>query len=430
VLTLLVTGVVLLAAVACSSSKPKAAPPTTSTQPPGSVTTTTTADAQPVVFAATDGNIDAYLTDQPFTRQRVVAAGTGPDHAVPHGQVCFVPDGSRRFVIAETRTPDGAAPTAGWGLYQLTGDEVGSFRVRRTGGWDSPGAASADAPTTYGCAFLPDGRLLTTDVGNQRTGAPTGRLVEWFPPFDGATVTSCTIAGDLATPLGLSADADGGIYLASARAPTAGVWRYRGTFPGSANGCVTAIPEPADEPPPPSTTTTIGAGGPSSSTTVPSTPATPARVTAKLIVPGGTDGVTAPIALAVAPGNQGFVVTSAPDGLIEAFDLDGGAAQTILKPAAASPGTTTTTVAGAPLQGSPFGVVVSPTGAVIYTDIGLTAATSGALAPGDRAGALLLLDPSSGAGTTPTVIDHGLAAPDGLGLYVPGGGGGGAASKV
>src|SRR3954454_6871803 len=142
----------LLVAAGCSSNKANdtsAASSTTESSAPDQTTTTTTADAQAVVFLATGGNIAAYLSISPYTRQRVVAAGTGPVGTVPHGQVCFAPDGSRRFVIAETRTPDGAAPTAGWGLYQLTGDDVGSFAVRRVSGWDSPGAPSADAPTTY-----------------------------------------------------------------------------------------------------------------------------------------------------------------------------------------------------------------------------------------------------------------------------------------
>ena len=58
-----------------------------------------------VVFTATEGNIDAYLPTDPFTRQRVVAAGTGPAGTTPHGQICFDSNGSRRFVVAETRTP-------------------------------------------------------------------------------------------------------------------------------------------------------------------------------------------------------------------------------------------------------------------------------------------------------------------------------------
>ena len=371
----------VVVAAACSSSHPKAAGPTTSTLPPGEVTTTTTPDAQTVVIAATGGNIDAYLSITPYTRQRVVAAGTGPDGTVPHGQVCFVPDGSRRFVIAETRTPPGGAATAGWGLYQLTGDEIGNFRVRRTAGWDSPGAPSADAPSTYGCTFLPDGRLLTTDVGNQRTGAPTGRLVEWFAPFDGPTVTSCVIAGDLGTPLGLATDADGAIYLAAARAPSAGVWQYKGSFPKDATACASTIPP-----------------------------------TSTLLVPGGTNGLSAPTAVAIAPSNKAMAVTSAPDGLIVAFDLDG--TNPLVVQTKSSTG-----------AASPFGIVVAPDGSIIYTDIGLAADPKGVLTPGDKAGALLVIDTSSGSAAPPAVMDRGLDAPDGLGLYVPGGGGG-AASKV
>ncbi len=373
---------VILMAMACSSSKPKAAAPTTSTSSLSEATTSTTAvDAAPIVFTAAAGTIDAYLTSSPYTRQRVVAAGTGRDGTTPHGQICFVPDGTRRFVVAEIRTPAGAPAAAGWGIYQLTGDEIGAFRVRRLGGWDSPGAPSIDAPATYGCAFLPDGRLFTTDIGNQRSGAATGRVVEWFGPFDSPTVASCVVASDLATPLGLSADTNGAVYLASARAPTAGVWRYDGTFATDAASCVHAA------------------------------------VTSTQLVTGGTSGLSAPTAVAVAPSNKAFVVTSAPDGLVVAFDLDGANPEDLLRPTPQRP------------KSSPFGITVSPTGSVIYVDTALVADAKGVLTPGDRSGSLLVIDPSGGSNPAPSVMDHGLDGPDGLGLYVPGAGGG-AASKV
>ena len=47
-----------------------------------------------------------------------------------------------------------------------------------------------DNAENYGCGVLPDGRLVTTDVGDQLFDAPaTGQLVVWFPSaehFQGA----------------------------------------------------------------------------------------------------------------------------------------------------------------------------------------------------------------------------------------------------
>ena len=425
-LTAVVVAVLVATASACSSSSHGSATPSTTTTAPAS-TTTTSPDAQALVFAPVGGNIDVYLSEAPYTRQRVVVAGTGPEGTAPHGQVCFLPDGTRRFVVAETSTPAGGPATAGWGLYQLTGTDVGQLRVRRVGGWTSPGAPSADAPTTYGCAFLPDGRLLTTDVGNRTSGDPTGQLVEWFGPFDGtATPSSCVIAGALASPHGLASDPDGSVYLASDRAPTSGLWRYRGTFPADASSCVQAIPEPADEPPPtsaPSTSTTLappGRGGTTSTTTPP-----PPRVTAKMIVAGGSDGLNAPTAVAVALSGKALVVTSPPDGRMVAYDLDGTSPTTVLQP----PKTTATTGA-APPTGNPYGVTVTPGGAIVYTDLGLERAADGSVAPGDRAGSIRRIDTSGGTLSPPETMDGGLDAPDGLGLYLGGGGGSGAASKV
>jgi hypothetical protein len=67
---------------------------------------------------------------------------------------------------------------------------------------------------------------------------------------------------------------------------------------------------------------------------------------------------------------------------------------------------------------------------VIYVDTALVADARGVLSPGDRAGSLLVIDPSSGSNPAPSLMDRRLDGPDGLGLYRPGAGGGGAASKV
>ena len=435
VLIAVVATAILLALTGCSSPSSSSSSTTTSTVDVGGSTTTTEPTADTIVFAASEGNIDAYLPTDPFTRQRVVAAGTGPVGTTPHGQICFDSNGSRRFVVAETRTPPAgspAKPSAGWGLYQLSGNGIGSFEVRRLTGWDSPSAPSTDAPTTYGCAFLSTGQLLTTDVGNRDAGDATGQLVEYFPPFDSGTPASCTLATAIASPLGLTAGPDDVLYLASSRAPTAGVWRYSGSFPTTATACTPATATPPATPgttlPPPTTTTTDPGRG-TTTTTRPSTTTTPAAPTEPLVstlfIPATPDGLSSPGAVSVVPSGEALVVTSPIDGTILAYNTDGTPIGPLLEP---TTGTTLGPGTSFP-GGTPFGVVVSPEGAVIYVDEGLVRDPSGTVGPGEQTGSLRVIETQDASSTTPQDIDTGLDHPDGLGLFVPSGGGS-AASKV
>jgi hypothetical protein len=428
--------VALLALLAgCSNPTSSSSTTTSSTVDDGGTTTTTEPAPASIVFTATEGNIDAYLPTDPFTRQRVVAAGTGPVGTSPHGQICFDSNGSRRFVVAETRTPVSGTPavaSAGWGLYQLSGNGIGSFEVHRLTGWDSPSVPSADAPTTYGCTFLSTGQLLTTDVGNRTSGDATGQLVEYFPPFDAGAPTSCTVGKAIGSPLGLSSGPDDVVYLASSRAPTAGVWRYSGTFPTTAAACAQATVGPPATPgttlPPPTTTTTIAGGGTTTTTrpTTSTTPTAPAEpLVSTLFVPASPDDLSAPSAVSVVPSGEAIVVTSPIDGKILAYGVDGSPFSTLLEP---STGTTLGPATSFP-GGTPFGVVVSPEGAVIYVDSGLVRDAKGAVAPGAQTGSLRVIETQDGSEAPPQDIDTGLDAPDGLGLFVPSGGGS-AASKV
>ncbi len=402
--------VATLALVACSSSTESTTPTSAPSTTAPATTTTTTPGKSAVVFVSVGGNIDAYSTQAPYHRERVVAAGTAPNGGQAHGQICFFPDGSRRFVVAETTPAVAATPTtpataaqAGWGVYQLTGNDVGTFKVARVGGFTSPSAPST-APSTYGCAFLSDGRLFTTDVGNA-SGAGTGQLIEWFGPFTpsspGAAITlaHCTIATNLASPGGLAPDQDGSIDLASSRAPTAGVWKYGGTFPTDGASCeAAAAPAPGD-------------GG-----------VMVTDVTASVLIPAGQNGLGAPSAVALAADAKTLMVSSAPDGVIDQFDLSGQFSQTVLAPKSGEQLGTNPRA-----DGTPFGIAVNADGNLFYADPGLVQ-VNGVVQPGPRVGSLRRISFTKGQPQPPETVNQTLAAPDGLGIFDPAQAGGGSAS--
>ena len=213
------------------------------------------------------------------------------------------------------------------------------------------------------------------------------------------------------------------------------MWRYSGTFPASATDCALAASAAPATPgttlPERSTTTTTAASGSTSpSTTDPNrpTPTTPTPATplvASLFIPAGDNQLSAPSAVSVVPNNAAVVVTSPPDGVIAAYNTDGTYAGSLLKPNAGSTLGPKTTFPG----GTPFGVVVSPQGAVIYTDPAYVLDAKGQLVPGDQMGTLRSIDTQDGSAHLPDDIGTGLQDPDGLGLYVASGGGG-AASKA
>jgi len=103
----------------------------------------------------------------------------------------------------------------------------------------------------HGCAFDPQGRLFTSEVGNVGFGSPRGQLILWFPPFDnfpgppGAypdtderSSNFCKIAVDIGTAGGVAVDGDGRVYVASAG--RGAIHRFSPPFPTAATsegGC-------------------------------------------------------------------------------------------------------------------------------------------------------------------------------------------------
>ena len=168
--------------------------------------------------------------------ERASGGAVGPGAPPParrrdvNGMICWLPDGSGRFVLGEDTGQPEAPP--GWGVFTALGRQVGklvaTYRVL-------PGEP-------HGCAFDGAGRLFATDVGNKGFGRGRGQLLVWFPPFDvlsregglqsGGSPGSgnfCKLATDIATAGGVAVDPQGRVYVASASGLS--ILRFSPPFP-------------------------------------------------------------------------------------------------------------------------------------------------------------------------------------------------------
>jgi hypothetical protein len=211
------------------------AAPTTGTAP---ATTPAATGALPTLVLSGQGNdLAAYDAQSGAHRFLIESAKDDPVNGRDvNGQICFFPDDPDRFIAGEdTGQPD--AP-AGWGAFELSGatfDELTARQIAKL----TPTYQAGPQPENYGCGFLPDGRLLTTDIGFQASGPENGQLIVWFPPFEGAVSSYCKVDVEVGTALGIAV-VDGAALVASSRGETAGVLRYEGdwpTGPTATGGC-------------------------------------------------------------------------------------------------------------------------------------------------------------------------------------------------
>ena len=345
-----------------------------------------------------------------------------------NAQICHFPDGSGWFIEGED-TGQTAIP-AGFGIFQLQG-QPGSFYAKQLGKL-TPTYQPQDffQPENYGCGFLSDGRILTTDVGDQYPPLPgNGQLIIWFPPFDswseapfdGSTgqVKYCKLDVAIETAGGIYVDENDNIYVASNRPSVDG----GGNIDFTANGPGGVV---VYHPPFPTSNTALGGCGLVDVTGAPLA----TTVDKELAIPANYAlGVLTASAIAKVPGENHLYVSSVFSGKIAEFDLDdpllslpppigGQALRFIVEPPLGEvpPPPGGPSVPLFPTNGTPFGIGVDPDdGQVYYADLGIGTTPPGPV--GDEGDVYRV--PFDGLGNPQTPIkinDQPYDYPDGIGV--------------
>jgi hypothetical protein len=348
-----------------------------------------------IVLNGQANDLDAYTGAPPFKHQTVIKTReSDPKGLDINAQICFFPDGKTFIAGEDTGQPD---PIQGWGIFKMSGTKVGKLKATEIGKLQPTYQGATDNAENYGCGILSDGRVVTTDIGNQASGPEDGQLIIWFPPFDAGykkvakgtvgTVAYCKIDIAIGTAGSIAVDDQDRLLVASARGSTSGITRYSPPFPTSddaASGC-----------------------GAKDGTGAPMTD----RVTKELFIKLG-DGLATPNGIAPAP-KGGWYASSVINGVINEYNADGTFRRTVLS---AGPDAV---LGPEPFEtGTPLGLGVAPDGTLYFADIGIIR-TPTSIGPGPRTGRVQRIRFVKGEPQPPEVMATGLDFPDGIGIYVP-----------
>lgn len=362
-----------------------------------------------LIFNAEGNNLNAYEDngDGTFTTQQInTSHDSDPDGWDINGQICFFPreeDGTHTFIagedVGQPETP------AGWGIFEMTGERLGEFEIERVGKLTPTYQPALDKPDQHGCGVLPDGRVVSVDIGNtEPPNAATGQLMIWFPPYDNFEVSFCKLDIGIATSGSIYVSGNDEIYVASARPPaegiSSGIWKYSGPFPTSADadgGC--------------GKTDNLG------SPLADGTDETQQWVDKEMFIAASSDpdnGLRA-VASVVRNDEGHFYVSSVINGVISEFDEDGVFIRKVLEPpagedlAARSPESFST--------GTPFGIGLDSAGNIYYADLGIVI-NGLRIGPGPGQGNVRIIRFVDGEPQAPKAMnDVPLLFPDGIGIY-------------
>ncbi|MCZ7530783.1 MAG: hypothetical protein M5U31_10825 [Acidimicrobiia bacterium] len=340
-----------------------------------------------LVFNGEGNNLNAYDPATGESQRIITNADEDPDGLDINAQICFDPGAPGKFIAGEDT--DQPESPAGWGYFQLEGAELGDLTATQEGKLAPTYQDSSDNPEMYGCGFLSDGRLVTTDVGNQAEGDGDGQLIIWFPPFDSDDVAYCKL--DVAIPTAQQVLVDDGdrVLVASARGPAPhGILAYTGPFPTSDDA--------------------EGGCGATDATGAPVADS----VNKEVFIPAD-DLIPTTTGIAAAP-DGGYYVSSVFNGVIAEFDEAGSFVRTILEPPEGEVLSDQTFSTGTPL-----GLGVDSTGNIYFADIGVVIMED-SIGPGD-VGSLQMISFVDGEPQSPEVVAFDLAFPDGIGIWTPSG---------
>jgi sugar lactone lactonase YvrE len=277
-------------------------------------------------------------------------------------------------------------------MFELLGNLVGSLGWQQIGKLTptfqgEPGEEGVpDTADPYGCGFLSDGRLVTTDIGNTASGPGTGQLIIWFPPLDAASPRFCKLDVAIGTAQGIFVDAADRVHVASARVEP-GIWRYSPPFPtgpDAAGGCGRVDP----------------------------TGAPLADAVAKEPFIPADENVPTPNGVAGSPDGT-FVVSSIFNGVIAEYDASGRFLRRILQPPAGE------MLGPRPYStGSPLGIAIDSRGTIYYADLGLVFDESG-IGPGPRTGSIRRIRFDGDQPRPPETLFSPGSFPDGVGVFMP-----------
>jgi len=383
-------------------------------QPSASAQSAPTTGGQEIVLNGENNRLNAYDAatgterTTPLIPSAADAPGTGLDI---NAEICFIPDGVSWkptgeiwFIAGEDTEQNQQAGVIrqGWGIFRLTGTTLEGLATEELGKLVPHSFVTAeDNPENFGCGVLPDGRLVTGDVGDQLPTSPaTGQLIVWYPTaahFGGPIgedrtifepVPHCKIDVALGTAGGIEVD-DRYVYIASNRPNQAtgepgGIYRYEydswPTGPTAADGCGR----------------TDSAGGPLADAD---------RVGKELFIPQVPGLLTTPSDI-VHSGRGTFYISSVFTGQVSEFGTDGIFRRFVVNTSGQLGGIT------------PFGIDVTSDGSLWIADIGIQGPGP---AEGEGSVVRVRFDEADEPGE-PEVIDEGLEFPDGIGSVVlPGG---------